>query len=87
MSIVHKSYFSEREYRIAELLKEKEVKEVAEQLDVNPSVIYSTLYRMRIKIEKARNTVNTANNWLDSGKSQRLGRLLRKQEPKLDNKD
>ena len=80
MSVLARSHlFSKRELEIINLLKEVEIKEAAERLEVTRGTIYSYLNRIRDKIETARNTVNMANNWLDSGKNQRLGKLLRRQ--------
>ena len=59
---------------------EMDIKSVAEELRISKSSVYTTLDRMRKKIQKAHNTVNVANNWKDSGKNPRLAKLLRSYE-------
>lgn len=69
--------FNEVEYRLADLLKTMDVKGAAKEMGIARHHAYQILYRMRNKIDKARNTVNTAANWM---KHKRLARLLRRQE-------
>ena len=73
------TYFNEKEFRFAELLKNMTVKEAAKVLNWSSSYAYNRLGAMRNKVEKAHNTVNTANNWKDSAKHPRLAKLLRRQ--------
>lgn len=70
--------FSKREFEIATLLKDNDIEDVAKILKTTRATIDTTLYRMRNKLEKAINTVNTANNWKDSSKNPRLAKLLRR---------
>ena len=73
------SLFNENEFRFAELLKKRTVREACEKMGWSNSYGYNRLEAMRDKIEKAHNTVNTSNNWKDSGKNPRLAKLLRRQ--------
>lgn len=72
------SYFNEKEFRFAELLRIMEVKEAAKEMGWSRSYADNRLLAMRDKIERAVNTVNIANNWKDSAKNPRLAKLLRR---------
>jgi len=74
------TYFNEQEYRLVDLLRTMEVKEAAEKMGITRRRAWDMLYAMRNKIDKAHATVNTANNWKDSGKHPRAAKLLRRQE-------
>ncbi|MHA1286209.1 MAG: hypothetical protein ACTSPB_02275 [Candidatus Thorarchaeota archaeon] len=69
--------FTKNEHTLANLLKTMSVKEASKEMGISPGHAYQMLYRMRNKIDKARNTVNIAANWM---KHKRLGKLLRRQE-------
>lgn len=75
------TYLTQKEYEILEHLKTKTVNETAKIMEISSSNIYATLYNIRNKDEKSRNTINYLNNLKDSGKNPRLAKLLRRQEP------
>lgn len=78
LSMTPSTYFNEKEFRFAELLRTNEVKEAAKEMGWSQSYAYNVLDAMRTKIERAHNTVNIANNWKDSAKNPRLAKLLRR---------
>jgi len=69
--------FSEGEYKLAELLKTMEIKAAAKEMGITPKHAYQILYRMRNKIDAARELSNTAANMM---KNKRLAKLLRRQK-------
>ena len=69
--------FNEREYTLTELLKTMTVKEAAAEMEITPKHVYQILYRMRNKIDGARDLINVAANMM---KNKRLNKLLRRQE-------
>lgn len=81
------TYLNQREYTILEYLKTMTVNETAKEMDISSSNIYATLYNIRNKDEKSRNTVNLLNNLKDSKKHPRLSKLLRRAEPLLRDND
>ena len=72
------TWFNEKEFQFAELLKTNEVQEAAAKMGWSASYAYNRLVAMRDKIEKSHNTVNISNNWKDSAKNPRLAKLLRR---------
>jgi len=72
------TYLTQKEYEILEYLKTKTVNETAKTMDISSSNIYATLYNIRNKDEKSRNTINYLNNLKDSGKNPRLAKMLRR---------
>lgn len=69
--------FNKVEYELVRLLKTMPVKKAAKEMGISPTHAYQILYRMRNKIENARETSNVAANWM---KNKRLAKLLRRQE-------
>jgi len=69
--------FNKVEYELVRLLKTMPVKKAAKEMEISPTHAYQILYRMRNKIDQARETSNVAANWM---KNKRLAKLLRRQE-------
>lgn len=81
------TYLTEKEYTVLESLKTLTVNETAKEMNISSSNVYATLYRIRNKDEKSRNTINYLNNLKDSKKHPRLAKMLRRVAPILREKD
>ena len=78
--MTNSTYFNESEFRFAELLRKKTIKEAAKSMGWSTSYAYNRLDAMRNKVKRAHNTVNVANNWKNSARHPRLAKLLRRQK-------